>query len=106
MTLHDLFTTEALDFVKRERAGPFFLYLAYTIPHANNELHHRTGNGMEVPDDAPYTKENWSQQQKNYAAMVTRMDRDIGRLFDLLKELKIDDNTLVVFSSVLPLPTA
>lgn len=35
---------------------------------------------------------------KNFAAMVTRMDRDIGKLFDLLRELKLDENTVVFFS--------
>jgi arylsulfatase A-like enzyme len=95
---HDLFTRDALDFIERERANPFFLYLAYTIPHANNELGRRTGNGMEVPSDAPYTKENWTPQQKNYAAMITRMDTDIGKILALLKELKIDDNTIVIFT--------
>lgn len=96
---HDLFTREALDFVRRERAHPFFLYLAYTIPHANNELTSKTGNGMEVPDDSPYASENWPAPQKNYAAMVTRMDTDIGKLIDLLRELRIDKDTIVFFTS-------
>ncbi len=96
---HDLLTNETLDFVRREKQNPFFLYLAYTIPHANNELGRETGNGMEVPDDAPYSNEDWTPQQRNYAAMITRMDADIGKLFELLKELKLDENTLVLFSS-------
>src|SRR5919198_472922 len=96
---HDLFTREALDFIRRERAAPFFLYLAYTVPHANNELTRRTGNGMEVPTDAPYSNEPWSPQQRNYAAMVTRMDTDVGKIFALLKELNLDDDSVVIFSS-------
>jgi arylsulfatase A-like enzyme len=96
---HDLFTQEALAFIRRERAQPFFLYLAYTIPHANNELGRKTGNGMEVPNDAPYSNEQWPAQQKNYAAMVSRLDADVGRILALLKELKLDDNTIVFFSS-------
>src|SRR5207237_1574876 len=96
---HDLFTQEALDFIRRERAAPFFLYLAYTVPHANNELTRKTGNGMEVPSDAPYSNEHWSPQQKNYAAMVTRMDADVGKMFALLKELNLDDDTVLIFSS-------
>jgi arylsulfatase A-like enzyme len=96
---HDLFTREALDFVRREAARPFFLYLAYTLPHANNELGKKTGNGMEVPSDAPYTREPWSPQQRNYAAMVTRLDADVGKLLALLKELRLDEETLVVFTS-------
>ena len=42
----------------RDAGQPFFLYLAFTIPHANNELKNK---GMEVPDDAPYTHEEWPQ---------------------------------------------
>jgi arylsulfatase A-like enzyme len=96
---HDLFTQEALDFIRRERGSPFFLYLAYTLPHANNELTRKTGNGMEVPSDAPYSHESWSPQQRNYAAMVTRLDADVGKLLALLKELRIDEETFVVFTS-------
>ncbi|HEY3129392.1 MAG TPA: arylsulfatase [Acidobacteriota bacterium] len=95
----DLFTREALDFVRRKKDRPFFLYLAYTIPHANNELGAKTGNGMEVPSDAPYSGESWPQKEKNFAAMVTRMDGDIGKLLALLKELRIESETVVFFSS-------
>jgi arylsulfatase A-like enzyme len=95
----DLFAEEALDFVKRESENPFFLYLAVTLPHANNELNRKTGNGMEIPSAAPYERENWAPQQKNYAAMVTRLDTDVGKLLELLKQLKIDDNTIVIFTS-------
>ncbi|MBI4559657.1 MAG: arylsulfatase [Candidatus Hydrogenedentes bacterium] len=96
---HDLFTAEALSFLERGRDWPFFLYLAYTIPHANNERTKFDGNGMEVPSDAPYSKKPWPQPQKNQAAMVTRLDRDIGRLFAKLKDLGLDENTIVFFSS-------
>ncbi len=101
----DLFTTAALNFVRINKPDrynnyrPFFLYLAYIIPHANNEEGKRSGNGMQVPSDAPYSSEPWPQIEKNKAAMITRMDADIGRLMDKLKELKIDDDTLLVFSS-------
>jgi arylsulfatase A-like enzyme len=103
--MDDLFTKSALNFVRIRKPEPlnnyqpFFLYLAYTIPHANNEAGQRTGNGMEVPSDAPYSGEPWPQTEKNKAAMITRMDADIGRLMDKLKDLKIDDNTAVFFSS-------
>jgi arylsulfatase A-like enzyme len=96
---HDLFATEALDFVRQNQAGPFFLYLALTIPHANNEATRMRGNGAEVPDFGIYADRDWPDQDKGQAAMITRMDRDVGRLLDLLKELKIDDQTLVVFTS-------
>ena len=102
---HDLFTTAALNFMRINKPDssnkyhPFFLYLAYTIPHANNEEGSRSGNGMQVPSDAPYSSEPWPQTEKNKAAMITRLDSDVGKLMDKLKELKIDDSTIVFFSS-------
>ena len=96
---HDLFAEEALTFVRQSSAAPFFLYLALTIPHANNERGRAKGMGMEVPSDAPYTGEDWPQVEKNHAAMITRMDGDIGRLIALLRELGIAENTLVIFTS-------
>ncbi|HUW18840.1 MAG TPA: sulfatase-like hydrolase/transferase [Sedimentisphaerales bacterium] len=96
---HDLFTEEALRFVELNRNAPLFLYLAYTIPHANNEAGRHIGNGMEVPDYGIYKDKDWPEPQKGQAAMITRMDRDIGTLLAKLKGLGIDDNTLVMFSS-------
>jgi arylsulfatase A-like enzyme len=54
---------------------------------------------MVVPSDAPYSGEEWPQMEKNKAAMITRMDRDIGQILDYLQTLKIDDHTVVFFSS-------
>ena len=93
---HDLFSAAALDFVARHKREPFFLYLAYTIPHANNEA---GKNGMEVPSYGPYTGERWPRPQKGHAAMITRMDADIGKLFARLRALGLDKKTLVLFSS-------
>jgi arylsulfatase A-like enzyme len=93
---NDLFTIEALAFVERSKDKPFFLYLTYTIPHANNEA---GKDGMEVPSDEPYSAENWPQVEKNFAAAITRMDTDIGKLLAMLKRLGIDENTVVFFSS-------
>ena len=93
---HDWFTRGALNFIRINQKHPFFLYLAYTIPHANNELKDK---GMEVPGDAPYSKEDWPQQEKNKAAMITRLNADIGKILDKLKELKLDQDTILFFSS-------
>lgn len=93
---HDLFMEEAEQFIRRNASRPFFLYLALTIPHANNEAGPK---GMEVPDWGPYVGEDWPEPQKGYAAMITRMDAGIGRLLGVLKELGIDGQTVVFFSS-------
>ena len=86
---HDLMTVEALDFVRRSKGKPFFLYWTTTIPHAK----------FEVPSLEPYADKDWPAPAKAYAAMVTRMDRDIGRLMALLKELGLDKDTIVFFTS-------
>lgn len=96
---HDLIADEALSFIQDHAEGPFFLYLALTIPHANNEGTRGTGNGQEVPDFGQYTDRDWSDQNKGQAAMISRMDRDVGRVLDLLEELAIADRTLVIFTS-------
>ncbi|MUL35692.1 arylsulfatase [Gloeocapsopsis dulcis] len=93
---HNLFTQEALDFIRRKQDEPFFLYLPYTIPHANNEL---GDEGMQVPSDAPYSHKPWPQQQKNYAAMISFLDADVGRILALLAELNLEEDTIVFFSS-------
>jgi arylsulfatase A-like enzyme len=92
----DLITKEALGFIEANKDRPFFLYFAPTLPHANNEA---KKEGMEVPSDAPYSAEAWPQPQKNHAAMITRLDADVGRVLDRLAELKLDGNTVVFFTS-------
>jgi len=101
----DLCTKAALNFVRINkpdqfnRYRPFFLFLAYTTPHANNEEGRRSGNGMQVPSAAPYENQPWPAPERNKAAMITRMDADIGRLLAKLQELKIESNTVVFFAS-------
>jgi arylsulfatase A-like enzyme len=96
---HDGFTAAALDCLRVNLHRPFFLYLAYTIPHANNELGRKTGNGMEVPSQDAYAQEKWPEPEKNKAAMISRLDRDVGRLLAQLKELELDENTVLFFTS-------
>ncbi len=96
---HDLMTEAALNFVRKHKARPFLLHIHWTIPHANNEGGRVTGDGMEVPEYGEYANKDWPNPEKGFAAMITRMDRDVGRLMNLLKELSIDDNTLVLFTS-------
>ncbi|MEM0969730.1 MAG: arylsulfatase, partial [Verrucomicrobiota bacterium] len=85
-----------LDSVKEDS---FFLYWALNVPHANNEAGKGTGNGQEVPDYGIYADKDWPDPDKGQAAMVTRMDRDMGRLFAWLKAHDLEEQTLVIFSS-------
>lgn len=115
---HDLFVAEALEWIAGQAGRPFFLYLALTIPHANNEAGgldgggdpgmqsvegdlgaHRERIGMEVPDASLYQEEDWPGPQKGLAAMITRMDEGVGRIFESLQRLGIDERTIVFFSS-------
>jgi arylsulfatase A-like enzyme len=87
---HDIFADSTLAFLERNRDRPFFLYLPYTLPHAL----------MEVPRDsvlAGYEK-RFPEKEATFAAMVTRLDRDVGRILDKLRELGIDRNTIVIFA--------
>jgi arylsulfatase A-like enzyme len=100
---HDLIFDASLDFIRQNAAQPFFLYLAATIPHAS----------MEVPEDSlakyrgrfpetPFPGAHYSKQpvpNAALAAMIDRLDRDVGRLLALLQELGIDGETIVFFSS-------
>ncbi len=101
----DMITTGATNFVRLFSSKPnlpdrrFFLYYAPQLPRANADLGRVTGNGMEIPSDAPYTDERWPQPDKNRAAMVTRLDSDIGKLMQQLVKSKVDTNTVVIFTS-------
>jgi arylsulfatase A-like enzyme len=87
--IHDQFTDFSLEFIRDNKDNPFFLYVAYTIPHGR----------YEIASDVPYSNKLWPQDVKNYAAMVTRMDSDVGRIMALLQDLNIDEQTIVFFTS-------
>ncbi|MDB5338085.1 MAG: sulfatase, partial [Planctomycetaceae bacterium] len=86
---HDLFTEFALNFIQQHKSEPFFLYIAYTIPHVDHQ----------VPDLAPYAAQTWPGKAREYAAMITRMDTDVGRIATLVDKLRLEHNTLILFCS-------
>jgi arylsulfatase A-like enzyme len=87
---HDVFTEKALDFITQNQDDPFFLYLAYTLPHAE----------FVVPDLGPYADVDWPElEYKIYAAMVYRIDRDISQMLSLLQGLVLDNDTIIFFCS-------
>ncbi len=83
---------EGLKFIRENKDRPFFCYLPVTPPHGN----------FDIPDDDPawlkYRDRNWPEPARRYAAMVAMVDRHLGEVLALLKELNIDNNTLVMFS--------
>ncbi|MGA2069647.1 MAG: arylsulfatase [Thermoguttaceae bacterium] len=101
---HDLMAEDALGWVREHKSGPFFLYLAFTIPHVSlqvpeDSLAEYLGKWPETPMTTSKHYANHDTPRAAYAAMITRMDRDVGRLMALLKELGLDDRTLVFFAS-------
>jgi len=85
----DVYCEKSLEFVRTNKNNPFFLYLAYTTPHGP----------LIVPDLGIYKDEAWDIQHKEWAAMITRMDTEVGKLLTLIKELKLDENTIIFFAS-------
>jgi arylsulfatase A-like enzyme len=114
---NDLFTKEALGFIDATDVTPFFLYLNYTVPHAElrvpeDSLAPMRGKFPETPfvnkkaDDTPTGPDDISLGYRSqdtpkaaFAAMIVRMDRDIGTVAARLRALGIEKNTLLMFVS-------
>jgi arylsulfatase A-like enzyme len=117
--VNDLFTRDAAAFIGQADTRPFFLYLNYTVPHAelrapDDAMVPFRGRFPEKPFENPKADARQtgaradvpslgyrSQQEPHaaFAAMITRMDRDIGQLSDLLRSRGIERDTLVMFIS-------
>jgi arylsulfatase A-like enzyme len=85
----DLIAEETLKFIEANKEGRFFCYAAWTLPHGQ----------FEIPDASAFKGRPWNQRVKNHAAMIARLDADVGRLMAKLEQLGLDDQTLVIFSS-------
>lgn len=96
---HDVIVEQALAWLDKQRGKPFFLYLPFTLPHANNEANRDLKDGQEIPDYGAYANKDWPNPDKGQAAMIARLDRDVGRVLAKLKELGVERDTLVIFSS-------
>jgi arylsulfatase len=101
---HDLMEKEAMEFLERCKDKPFFLYLPFTIPHVaiqvpDDSLEEYRGKFEEIPYKGDKGYLPHPTPRAAYAGMVTRMDRSVGRVVQKLKDLKLDENTIVFFSS-------
>jgi len=97
---HDLLTGRAISFLRDSVSRsdvPFFLFVAWTLPHFSSRS--EDPDGLAVPSTDPYAGRPWPEKAKKYAAMVDRIDRDVGRLLAVLEECGLDRETLVLFSS-------
>ena len=86
----EISTDDAIAFINRQKDHPFFLYLAYDAPH---EPYH-------IDDTSWYNDTGeWSMTTKRYAALVTHMDYNVGRLLGALEALGLREKTIIVFAS-------
>jgi arylsulfatase A len=94
--IDDLITDRAIEYVQRHKERPFFLYLPYVATHfaiaaPADEVSHHRGRLPETDPDLPLNA--------TYAAMVTRLDSNVGRLTEALQRLGLTGQTLIVFTS-------
>ncbi len=103
----DLVMQEALRYIERHKDGPFFLHLSFQIPHASlrakekwKALYRPILREKPLPPRDKHPHYSYEREPKTtYAAMVSCMDDNVGRIIDKLKSLGIDRNTLIIFSS-------
>lgn len=89
-----LMQSEILKFIEQNKHKPFFVNISNILPHANNEA-----RITEVPELGQYKNTDWPESQKAYAAAVTLLDTYVGQVIDKVKELGIDEHTLILFTS-------
>lgn len=103
----DIFTDKAMDFIEQNAQSPFFCYLAFNAPHTPLQVPDKyyqmykdidPASGFEN-DDRPFVEmsERNKEDARKVYAMVTNIDDNVGKLLQKLDELKIADNTLVIF---------
>ena len=100
----DLMSVETGNFIKDNKDKPFFLYLPFTIPHVSLQTSPEDLKEYEGAfEETPYKGEKGYLPHQTpracYAAMITRMDKEIGKVMDLIDELGLAEDTLIIFSS-------
>ncbi len=95
---HYAIMKESLRFIRENRDKPFFCYLPITPPHGMYDIP-ADDPAWELYKDAEWIEDpNVSQEAKNYAAMVSMVDRNVGQVIELLRELDLEENTIVFFT--------
>ena len=92
----DLFVNEILNMLENKSDKPFFIYFPTQIPHGRSPV---DGDEIQIPDYGPYADRDWTHLEKLYAASVTRLDNHIGLIIKKLKELRLENNTIIIFTS-------
>jgi len=94
---NDLIKDAALNFIEENKSNPFFLYFPTTIPHLNDEA--KMGERFEVPVSDKFATKKWSDDEKNYALLITKLDSYVAEIENKLEELQLSNNTLIIFAS-------
>lgn len=100
----DRMTAKAKQFISDHSKKPFFLYLPYTIPHVSLQAHDaEVKKYVGQFEESPYLGEKGYSATKyplsTYAAMITYLDLQVGSMMAYLKQMGLDENTIVMFSS-------
>ena len=91
--VEDLYAEKVIEFMTENRDEPFFIYYASTVPHGGPP------GGMRVPDMLGYDKKNLTRREQVYCALMTHHDRNVGRVVDAVKELGLENDTLILWTS-------
>ncbi|HTI73127.1 MAG TPA: arylsulfatase [Candidatus Limnocylindria bacterium] len=93
----DWFLRITTNYVKAKAESPFFIYYASNLPHANNEL--GTNGMLEIRSLGEFANRPWPKPEQGKAAMIARLDADVGVLLATLDRYRLDRQTLVIFAS-------
>jgi arylsulfatase A len=101
---HDVIAAKALDFIRTRNGQPFFCYVPFTIPHMEYLVPQDSIDQYQskISELAPIPPGHYAAQEHPraaYAGMISRMDRDVGKIMALLKERNLEENTIVFFTS-------
>ena len=93
----DLYTDKIIEFISENREKPFFVYFASTVPHGDAKT--VPFQGLWTPSLEGYDELQLTRLEQLYAALMTRHDRNVGRIVEALEELGLTENTIVIWTS-------
>jgi arylsulfatase A-like enzyme len=104
----DFLTDLAVDFIRQRKQEPFYLFVSYLEPHHQNDANRfiapegyadRYRNNFHIPQDLAPFPGDWKSQLPDYYGIIARIDECFGRVLKELADQKLEDNTIVVFTT-------